>query len=95
MWVHNFIARSVEMMRRNSGQMHSSYDSAAAAEYTTNAVVTPAPPPASHHHHAHMGLEVNMLNSILSAAPAATTGEGPNSDVHICHFSVKNRVLYI
>jgi hypothetical protein len=71
------------MMKRNSGQMHSSYDSAAAAEYTTNAVVTPAPPPASHHHHAHMGLEVNMLNSILSAAPAATTGEGRNSDVHI------------
>ncbi|KAL5655173.1 hypothetical protein ACJX0J_034492, partial [Zea mays] len=77
-WVHNFIARSVEMMKRNSGQMHSSYDSAAAAEYTTtNAVVTPAPPPASHHHHAHMGLEVNMLNSILSAAPAATTVAQP------------------
>ncbi|XP_021303903.1 uncharacterized protein LOC8055759 [Sorghum bicolor] len=70
-WVHNFIERSVEMMKRNRGQMQDTWSSNCAAPVFTN--VATAPPPSNH---ARMEQLEAILNNIISA-PASTSAAQP------------------
>ncbi|XP_066360643.1 uncharacterized protein [Miscanthus floridulus] len=69
-WVHNFIERSVEMMKRNRGQLQDTWSSNYAAVCTN---VATAPPPSNH---ARLEQLEAMLNNILSA-PASTAAAQP------------------